>query len=340
MALCFFLLLLSQICQVPAVSKTSGVSQDSGIITANVGQDVTLKCICYDYSATYLSWYKQKMGGKPIIISTGMQNAEVDISPAYKERFRILKKEEGSNHLVIKDLFLSDSATYYCGTLEFHTIEFGQGAFLHVKASSSNIGAVVHQPALERLRTGDSLNLMCTIGSAGACAGEKNLYWIRPGAAQPSIMHHKTICDHPPDDESHMKNCTSYLSLKTVSSPDAGVYYCALASCGEIVFGNGTRVEIAGGSFLLVYCLSAALAVFIAVLLVLAFVAYKLKTKSCAVCKGTVSHLPCSEASDVMNQDADIYYAALSLNRTSERRRTGHTEESVCVYARVKSRKQ
>lgn len=44
--------------------------------------------------------------------------------------------------------------------------------------------------------------------------------------------------------------------------------------------------RFSGGSFLLLYCLSAALAVFIAVLLVLAFTLYKLITKYCAVCKG------------------------------------------------------
>ncbi|XP_068570007.1 uncharacterized protein [Cebidichthys violaceus] len=342
MPLCVCLVLLSQICQVPADDETSRIIQDSGVITANVGQNVTLKCFFQDNAVTFLSWYQQKLGGKPFIISTGMRNTEASIYPAYKERFRVSAQgDEGTNHLVIEDLHLSDSATYFCGSLEFNTIEFGQGAFLHVKASPSNIRTVVHQPALQQLRSGDSVNLSCTV-HAGACEGEQSLYWFRHRAAQPAIIYrHADKCEYLPDDEPHKKECILNLALKSVSSTDAGRYYCALASCGEIVLGSGTKVEIVGGStkvpLLQVYCLSAALAVFIAMLLVLAFALYKLKKKSCSVCKGAVSH---PAASDVVKQDADIFYAALSLNRTSERHRHQDNVEEVCVYSRVKSRKQ
>lgn len=227
----------------PAVDKTSGITQDSGVITAEVGQSVTLKCYCQQNTVTFLSWYQQSLGGKPLIISTWMKHStEATISPAYERRFHVLAEEEGTNHLVITDLRLSDSATYYCGILEFNEIEFGQGAFLHVKTSLSNIHAVVHQPELETFRWGDSVNLSCTVYTE-KCAGEQNLYWFRHSVAQPAIMYHnvgKCMKD------SHMENCTLNLAIKSVSSSDAGMYYCALASCGEIVFGQGTRVKIAG----------------------------------------------------------------------------------------------
>ncbi|XP_044039139.1 uncharacterized protein LOC122869854 isoform X2 [Siniperca chuatsi] len=290
---------------------------------------------------------QQSLGGKPLIISTRMKHStETTMSPKYKDRFQVLaKSQEDINHLRITNLQLSDSATYYCGILEFNAIEFGQGAFLHVKTSLSNIQAVVHQPALEPLRLGDSVNLICTV-YAEPCAGEQSLYWFRQGAAQPAIMYRSAgQCKNLSNEESHMKNCTSNFTIKSVNSSDAGMYYCALASCGEIVLGNGTRVEIAGRSTkvspLLVYCLSVALAVSIIVLLVLAFIMYKLKQNSCSFCKGTTSHLTCSAASDAMSQDAGIlHYAALSLNRTSERHRQEDNVESVCVYSRVKSRRE
>ncbi|XP_035531210.1 polymeric immunoglobulin receptor-like [Morone saxatilis] len=334
MPLCIFLVLLSEICQVPAVDKTSGITQDSGVITAEVGQSVTLKCLCRNDAVNFFFWYQQSLGGKPLIISTWMKHStEATISPAYERRFQVLAEEEGINHLVITDLRLSDSATYYCGILEFNEIEFGQGAFLHVKTSLSNIHAVVHQPELETFRWGDSVNLSCTVYTE-KCAGEQNLYWFRHGVAQPAIMYHnagKCMKD------SHMENCTLNLAIKSVSSSDAGMYYCALASCGEIVFGQGTRVKIAGSTSLCPGVLSE-LAVSIILLLVLALVMYKLKKKICSVCKGTVSHLTCSAASDTTSQDADaLHYAALSLKRTSERHRQEESVESVCVYSRVKS---
>ncbi|XP_059211102.1 uncharacterized protein LOC131989786 [Centropristis striata] len=340
MPLCIFILLL---CQVLAV-ETSGITQDSGVITAQIGENVTLKCLCQDDVVTYLSWYQQSLGGKPLIISTRMRlNTEASIFPAFKERFQVLARE-GINDLMIKNLRPSDSATYYCGSLEFNAIEFGQGAFLHVKASLSNIHAVVHQPTLQPLRLGESVNLSCT-AYAESCAREQSLYWFRHGAAQPVVMYHSAgECIQLSNGQSHMKNCTLNLTLKSVDATDAGMYYCALASCGEIVFGNGTEVKIlVEGStkapLLLVYSLIVALAVSIIILLSLAFIMYKLKKKICSVCKGTASHVACSAAPDVASRDTDIHYAALSLNRTSERHRLDDNMESVCVYSRVKSRK-
>ncbi|XP_038588013.1 uncharacterized protein LOC119912858 [Micropterus salmoides] len=345
MPLYILLLLLCKISQVPAVNKTSGITQDSGIITAKAGQNVTLRCFCRDDAVTFLSWYQQSLGSKPLIISTRMKhNPDVTIYPAYKERFQISAEgKDGANHLIITNLQILDSATYYCGILEFNAIEFGQGAFLHVKTSLSNIQAVVHQPALEPLWSGDSVNLSCT-AYAEPCAGEQSLYWFRHGAGQPAVMYRSAgQCENLSSEESHMKNCTLNLAIKSVSSSDAGMYYCALASCGEIVFGNGTRVEITGRSTklpLLVYCLCLALTVSIIVLLVLAFIMYKLKQKSCSVCKGTFSHVTCSAASDAMSQDDILHYAALSLNRKSERLRQEDNVESDCVYSRVRSRKE
>ncbi|KAJ4949059.1 hypothetical protein JOQ06_020577 [Pogonophryne albipinna] len=197
MLLWIFLVLLGEICQVPAVGKNSSITQDSGIITANVGEKVTLKCNCEDESVTFLSWYRQILGGKPVIISTRMRNSNATISPGYKERFGVFEnRNEGNNDLTIKDLRLLDSATYYCGVLVFNAIEFGKGAFLHVKASKSNINAVVHQPALEPLRAGDSVNLSCSV-YATVCEGEQSLYWFRHGAAQPAIVYPSAgQCEH------------------------------------------------------------------------------------------------------------------------------------------------
>ncbi|XP_070785946.1 uncharacterized protein [Enoplosus armatus] len=342
MPLCTFLVLLSEICQAPAVNETSGIIQNTGVITATVGETVTLKCYCQNDAVTFLSWYQQSLGGKPLVISTRMKhNTKASIYPAYKERFQVLAEgEKGINHLIIRNVSLSESATYYCGVLEFNAIEFGHGAFLHVKSSLSNTQAVVHQPALEPLWPGDSVNLSCTAYTE-PCAAEQSFYWFRHGAAQPAVMYRSAgQCKDLSSQGSHMKNCTLNLPIKSVGSSDTGMYYCALASCGEIVFGNGTRVEIAVPP-LLVYCLCVALAVSIIMLLALALIMHKLNQKSCSVCNGNVSHLTTSAASDAMGQDADIlHYAALSLNRARERRHQEDNMESDCVYAGVKSRRE
>lgn len=233
-----------------SVNKTLGVSQDSGVMKAVVGDTVTLKCFWHNDAVTFLSWYKQSLGGKPDIISSRMKHKEeASIFTPYKDRFKVSSQnEEGSNHLTIKELHLEDSATYYCGILEFNAVEFGQGVFLHVMSSlQPNVKTVVYQPELELLQPGSPLNLSCTVYTESQCSGESNLYWFRRGASQPMVMDPSAgQCSSPSDELSLIKNCTSNLEFDFLSSSDAGMYYCAIVSCGEIVFGNGTRVKLMG----------------------------------------------------------------------------------------------
>ncbi|XP_039896733.1 uncharacterized protein LOC120739120 [Simochromis diagramma] len=339
MPLCVFLAILYKICQVLAAHKNSSVIQESGIKIAKVGENVTITCICQDDAVTFLSWYQQSLGGKPNIISTRMKHSpEADIYAQYKDRFKVLV-EGKKEYLKITNLSLSDSGTYYCGVLVFNAIEFGQGLFLHVKSPATSIGSAIDQPTLKPLRLGDSLNLTCTV-EAEPCAGELNLYWFRHGASQSAVMYPSEghVCADISQETPHRRNCTLNLAIKSVSSADAGIYYCALASCGEIIFGNGTKVEIAG-SPVLVYLLSAALGGSFIVLFVLAFIMYKLRKNLCSVCKGAVPHQTCT-VSDAVSQDADsLHYAALSLKRSSKQHRQEENLDNICVYSRVKSRK-
>ncbi|XP_008285414.1 uncharacterized protein LOC103361176 isoform X2 [Stegastes partitus] len=340
---CIFLALLYKICLVLADSETTNVVQESGVRTAKVGENVTLSCFCKSEAVTFLSWYQQRLGGNPHIISSQMKRSpDADIDPAYKNRFTVFaQSDKCTNDLTITDLRLSDSATYYCGVLVFNAIEFGEGIFLHVETSPPNNLSTAHQPELQLLRVGDSVNLSCTAYTK-PCAGNQNFYWFRHHASQPAIMYpSKGQCTSLSNEKPPRKSCTLTLAINSVNVSDAGIYYCALASCGEIVVGNGTRVEIVAPP-LLVYCLTVALAVSIVVLVSLAVITYKMKKKTCSVCNGTVSHLAASSASDIVSQDENsLHYAALSLKRNSERQRGGveDSEESACVYSRVKSRK-
>lgn len=303
--------------QVPLAVQPLGITQDPRVLMAQIGQTVTLKCFCEDDSVTFFSWYQQSLGKKPEIISSRMRhNKEAAISPSFKGRFEVESKET-INHLTIADLLLSDSATYYCGILEFNSLEFGEGTFLHVTLPLSNIQGVVYQPALDPVRPGDSVQLSCEVHGE-KCKGDQSLYWFRQTKGEPVIMYqNEGNCV----DEAHNRKCTLTYSIKSVNSSDEGTYYCALASCGKLVFGNGTQVQLTSkqcsifslktimcspkifdrNNFfplfcrrakeskvepLVVYCLSSALALSIILLFVLAFTTYTLKRQICSVCKG------------------------------------------------------
>lgn len=252
------------------------------------------------------------------MISSRMRhNKEASIVPSFKGRFEVESKQT-INHLTITDLLLSDSATYYCGILEFNSLEFGEGTFLYVTLPLSNIQGVVYQPALDPVTPGDSVQLSCEVHSE-KCKGEQSLYWFRQTKGEPVIMYeNEGNCV----DEAHKRKCTLTYSIKSVNSSDEGMYYCALASCGELVFGNGSQVQLTSKQcsifslktimcspkisdkkqfppppfcrwakeskveLLVVYCLSSALAVSTILLFVLAFTTYTLKRQICSVCKG------------------------------------------------------
>ncbi|XP_047186566.1 uncharacterized protein LOC118300075 isoform X2 [Scophthalmus maximus] len=180
------------------------------------------------------------------------------------------------------------------------------------------------------------LALLCEIWT-------QSFFWIRAstghGASEPVDVYPSAAqCTRFFNGKSHMMNCTLNLAKKSVSSSDAGMYRCVLASYGEIVFGNGTTVQIGSSTEvppLLVYCLSVALAVSINVLVVLAFTMYKLRKKLCPTCTGILSHLTCLAAT---SKDADtLNYAALSLKRNSQQHHQEDNMETVCVYSRVKN---
>ena len=48
-----------------------------------------------------------------------------------------------------------------------------------------------------------------------------------------------------------LHRAVSTLPKNNVDSSDAGTYYCALAACGEVVFGNGTKLDTPGKDILL-----------------------------------------------------------------------------------------
>ncbi|XP_043953984.1 uncharacterized protein LOC122820551 isoform X2 [Gambusia affinis] len=336
-------ILLLLLCEVLNVLNTLDIIQDSGVRTAKVGETVTLPCSCQHNAVTYLYWYYQIQGEKPRIISKRMKHdPEAEISPAYKERFRVLGRSGDSvNDLKIIDLQPSDSGTYYCVMLEFNAIEFGRGVFLHVKTSSSNAQPSNQQPTLRKLlRLGDSVSLSCSV-SAEHCEGERNLYWFRRTASQPPLIYpSEGHCTSLTNGTLHGINCTVNLELDPVRSSDAGTYHCALASCESVVFGGGTKVEITVPSVVLGF-LSVALVLSTIGLLILSFLRCKLKSKLCSSCKGTGEHRVCSEARDAAEiQTESLHYAALNVKRSVERQQQEDNVEGACVYSRVRSRKE
>lgn len=107
---------------------------------------------------------------------------------------------------------------------------------------------VQQSPQIESVQPGDPMTLQCSLLSKDKenrvqCPGEHSVHWFRAGSGKshPSIIY--TNNHSSDEDEKRMeRGCVYSLSKTMRESSDIGTYYCAVVTCGEILFGEGTKV--------------------------------------------------------------------------------------------------
>ncbi|XP_041635637.1 uncharacterized protein LOC121504691 [Cheilinus undulatus] len=310
--------------------------------SVSAGEDVTLECFYQEGVAVMFYWYKQSLGQKPELLSkfykydkNGSLIGEFQNDPRYKLEIR-----SGEYHLKISKVKPSDSASYYCMSGYSYTFEFKESIILHVKSSGVSVPALVHQSESETIQPGGSVTLSCTVHT-GTCDGEHSVYWFRNSEeAHPGLIYthggRNDQCERNP--HSHTHTCVYNLNMRSLNLSHAGTYYCAVVSCGHILFGNGTKLDFKDdkGS-LVVYILSTALA-FTTILAVFlaynAFIMYKTTSCSCTGPEPRTSAAPDSNAEDTEN----LHYAALRKNHANRSTRPRQRDDSwpECVYSGVR----
>ncbi|XP_044196644.1 uncharacterized protein LOC122973303 [Thunnus albacares] len=336
-------LFLVEMAQMTDLKFSSSVRQDSGFISANGGDEVTLQC-SYEGVVSRLYWYKQILGQKPRLISTfyiyesnGTFHNELKNNPRFT-----LDNENKKNNLKITDLHISDSATYYCISSYSYSYEFLESIIVNVKGSGLNIEASVHQSASENIQPGGSVTLNCIVHTGTCDDGKHSVYWFKNSQeSHPGIIYthggRNDQCERNNNTQTH--TCVYNLPMKSLDLSHNGTYYCAVASCGQILFGNGTTLDIENevNSLVLVYFLSGAL-VFTTILSVLSAFSVCMMNMINSF-KSAESQARISSPSTVNAKGykaaENLYYAALSVNLTNRRRRQNQTW-SECVYYSVK----
>ncbi|XP_045577679.1 uncharacterized protein [Salmo salar] len=329
------------------VTKSSEISQPAPFLAAKLGDNVTVECHVTS-NVDHMVWYKMTTGKELQCVA----KAEIFYKHVhYLGNFRnggfgVLIKV-GIFPLNISSTKQEDIGMYYCGVLRLNFIEFGIGTALMLKGEELNGNAVVQQPVSESVQPGDSVTLNCTIHTE-KCAGEHSVYWFRHGSGEshPGIIsthgNRSDQCEQSPEAGSPTQSCVYNLPKRNLSLSDAGTYYCAVASCGEILFGNGTKLDIQGHRadlLLLVYCLGVGLAFSLILIIVLACIMYKMNQRKCLQCRGSVALTTCPAVPSTAAgaQDADhLHYVALNLSnkKNRSRRQRGHME--TVVYAGIR----
>ncbi|KAM9426721.1 uncharacterized protein KZ484_021899 isoform 1-T2 [Pholidichthys leucotaenia] len=292
------------------------VSQKSGFISADIGDKVTLECFYKSDIAAMFYWYKQTLGEKPMLISTFYIH---DKGGIFNDKFMndsrfSLESKDGKNHLIISDLHASDSGTYYCVSCYACNFEFTEGVMLSVKGSGLNIPTSVQQSTSDTIQPRASLTLNCVV-HPGIRDEEYTLYWFKSAErSHPGLIY-------TPRDRNDQ--CVYNLPTENINLSSAGTY-CAVASCGHILFGDKIILEFEDGVKSvdsIVQFLSVALTFTTILIVVLAFLLYKMKEGNGCHCTESQARFSDQSANAEGNHDADnLHYSTLQTQRSSRSR--------------------
>ncbi|XP_038587118.1 immunoglobulin kappa light chain-like [Micropterus salmoides] len=318
---------------------SSSIHQKTRFVSADIGENVTLQCFYKGLNSAWLYWYKQTLGQKPRLMSTFyVFETKATFYHEFNNPRFTLDTKNSTNNLTIFDLDISDSATYYCGASHTFVFTFAEGTTVNVKGSGFNIPALVHQSASEPIQPGGSVTLNCTVHT-GTCDGEHSVYWFKNSEeSHPGLIYthggRNDQCERNSSTQTH--TCVYNLPLESLNPSHAGTYYCAVASCGHILFGNGTKLEIED-EVDLVFLLSGASAFTSILAVLLAFSVCMMNNRK--GCQSTESQTGASDPSIAAEgcQYADnLAYATSSVKLPNRSRRGTNKTWTECVYYSIK----
>uniref|UniRef100_A0A672INB2 Ig-like domain-containing protein n=1 Tax=Salarias fasciatus TaxID=181472 RepID=A0A672INB2_SALFA len=192
-------------------------------------QNVTLTCPRTFTYKENMYWIRIISGHHPEFLgkTIGFDSSEVHQTSRFTT-----KQGPGTFVLHINQTQMTDTGLYYCIQTSWTNLTFLRGVFLKVQAPPS---AAVHP--------GESVSLQCSVLSDSekkTCSEDYRVHWFRAGSHQ---SHPSFIYTHGGNAECGNSSQKCFYSFsKKVNVSDAGTYYCAVAACGEVMFGNGLFV--------------------------------------------------------------------------------------------------
>ncbi|KAJ8337719.1 hypothetical protein SKAU_G00366850 [Synaphobranchus kaupii] len=222
--------------------------------------------------------------------------------------------------------------------------------FSGVWSESHNWTVVLQPPESESVQPGDSVTLQCIVHTE-TCAGEHSVYWFRQGSGEspPGIIYtHGTRsdeCQRSSGAVSPTQSCIYNFPKRNLSLSDAGTYYCAVATCGEILFGNGTKLDMEGETkesffiIVIIPCVALALSLIVNIALLCTW----RKRTGCEHCTGntpqTSQHDKTHDSREQCSSEDALNYAALSFSEKNTKTRPKKRERrqdpiysDSCVY--------
>ncbi|XP_066537396.1 uncharacterized protein [Hoplias malabaricus] len=247
--------------------------------SVNYGENVTVKCDQQFIKGKLqnLAWYKQSLGKLPQLVGRVSENGIVRLAQPFTDRFTVTENE-GIFDLIIIKTVEEDAGIYFCVKAKESFTVFGSGTLLLFSDEKPK----KHDLTEIDVKSGESITLQCSVQMiALSCSGEHSVYWLRHGSGEspPGIIYThgdtNSQCSRSSETDSPTQSCVYKLPKTNLSLSDAGTYYCAVAVCGQILFGNGTKLNVTGDITWIVATLTVFNVISVFVIVVLAVLLHK-----------------------------------------------------------------
>ncbi|XP_031606680.2 uncharacterized protein LOC116328926 [Oreochromis aureus] len=317
------------------------------VTTVQLGEPVTLTCVLPPGDLTSkIHWYKQRAGETLKLIATLRQTTQ----PQYGQGFNVsrfeVKDNKNISSLTIFRTIPEDEGMYHCAVMEWN-VNTWSATYLLLKGNTQRNVTVRQWPTvLDPVRAGDSVTLNCSVLSDSdnkMCPGDLNVLWFRGQNSHPNIIYvdgkNQTECKKQSDTQ---KSCI-YRFSKNLSSSDVGTYYCAVVTCGTILFGDGTQLQIEETGWDLIALVIAIICLVISVIVNIVFTCFGRPRLACNKFKDSTSSQGRNDnltqpLDDINEGEQDLNYAAIHFPgrkaTKGSNKREQKTEE--CVYSQVK----
>uniref|UniRef100_A0A096MEG1 Ig-like domain-containing protein n=1 Tax=Poecilia formosa TaxID=48698 RepID=A0A096MEG1_POEFO len=313
--------------------------------TVTTGQNVNLSCP-RQTSALYqetLYWIRLVSGNWPEFLGATF-NFEFD-EESNIPRIQT-KQEQGEFLLIINEAYRNDTGLYYCVKVRQLDFIFMNGTFLQIRAGEeSNVTVLLKDFPSGAIQSETQETLQCSVLSYSerkTCPADHRVYWFKAGSdhSHPNLLYLQENsgdeCKRIPETASAQK-CFYNFS----ETSDAGIYNCAVAACGQILFGNEAKRSGIYESFLnhknLIF--NVFFPTFNVSLILISWLIYKIKKKKCGCCNGPAT-ITGDNQSQKVRREENLVYSAPTFNKNRAKkgeRRNVRTAQEETVYTDVRT---
>ncbi|KAM4585753.1 uncharacterized protein V3H82_004737 isoform 2-T2 [Fundulus diaphanus] len=323
------------------------------VVTVQLGEPVTLTCALTEkfQAETWVHWYKQSAGNTLKLIVMLCKSRQTIYGQGFSfSRFNITYDGNKSS-LIILPTIKQDEGMYHCGHMDWTESTF-TGTYLALKENSQRTLSytVVQESTLsDPASPKDSETLQCSVlfdSENPTCSGEPSVFWFRAisDTSYPDMIYTEGRTPENCEKTSDKPHKCSYNFSKDVRNSEAGTYYCAVATCGHILFGNRTNLvksnQDINPNIERIVLVITLIFLAISIILNIIFVCCQTKRSASTLFKNSSSqlkHRDISQSRDETENGQDLNYAALNFSGgKAPRRKKRELKSEESVYSEIK----